>query len=113
MASKIPIKFIIELDAEHIKLADPVMDLVNVMTNQLGLNGIHFDLFTILIELYNYALLHGVLELDSGTGFKHKHILNLENVEKIYGRGISLVKELSEPVGYGNNGITVDVVFKI
>jgi hypothetical protein len=51
--------------------------------------------------------------IDSGTGFKHKHILNLENVEKIYGRGISLVKELSEPVGYGNNGITVDVVFKI
>jgi hypothetical protein len=65
MASKIPIKIIIELDAEHIKLADPVMDLVNVMTNQLGLHGIHFDLFTVLSELYNYALGHGVLELDS------------------------------------------------
>jgi hypothetical protein len=26
------------------------------MTNQLGLHGIHFDLFTVLNELYNYAL---------------------------------------------------------
>ncbi|MFT6344886.1 MAG: DNA-binding response OmpR family regulator/anti-sigma regulatory factor (Ser/Thr protein kinase) [Paraglaciecola sp.] len=161
MASKIPIKIIIELDAEHIKLADPVVDLVNVMTNQLGLHSIHSDLFTVLSELYNNALEHGVLELDSalkqsedgffayyalreeklsvltsariiisahyhpdektlairiidsGTGFKHKHMLNLDNVEKSYGRGISLVKELSDSVTYGNNGNTVDVVFKI
>ncbi len=51
--------------------------------------------------------------IDSGTGFKHKHMLNLDNVEKSYGRGISLVKELSDSVTYGNNGNTVDVVFKI
>ena len=56
MTSKIPIKIIIELDAEYVKLADPVVDLVNVMNNQLGLHGIHSDLFTVLNELYNYAL---------------------------------------------------------
>jgi hypothetical protein len=50
MASKIPIKIIIELDAEHIKLADPVVDLVNVMTNQLGLHAIHSDLFTVSVS---------------------------------------------------------------
>jgi hypothetical protein len=50
MASKIPIEIIIELDAEHIKLADPVVDLVNVMTNQLGLHAIHSDLFTVSVS---------------------------------------------------------------
>ena len=161
MASKIPIKIIVELNAEHIKAADPVVDLVNVMTNQLGLHGIHSELFTVLSELYNNALEHGVLELDSalkksdegffayyvlrdeklsaltsaqiimsaeyrpdentlairiidsGTGFKQKQMLKLDNVVKSYGRGISLVKELCESVTYSNSGNTVDVVFKI
>ena len=161
MASKIPIKIIVELNAEHIKAADPVVDLVNVMTNQLGLHGIHSELFTVLSELYNNALEHGVLELDSalkksdegffayyvlrdeklsvltsaqiimsaeylpdentlairiidsGTGFKQKQMLELVNVVKSYGRGISLVKELCESVTYSNSGNTVDVVFKI
>ena len=161
MASKTPIKIIIELNAELIKLADPVVDLVNVMTNQLGLHGIHSNLFTVLSELYNNALEHGVLELDSalkqsedgfltyyglreeklsalthaqiiisaqyypdekklairiidsGAGFNHKKMLALDSVEKSYGRGISLIKELCESVTYDNNGNTVDVVFKI
>jgi DNA-binding response OmpR family regulator/anti-sigma regulatory factor (Ser/Thr protein kinase) len=161
VASKVPIKIVIELGAKHIKSADPVVDLVNVMTNQLSLWGIHSELFTLLSELYNNALEHGVLELDSalkqsddgffayfslreeklaalevasiiisaeyrpdenelainikdsGTGFKQKQMSPLENVEKSYGRGISLVKELCESVLYSNNGNTVDVVFKI
>jgi hypothetical protein len=50
---------------------------------------------------------------DSGNGFKQKNLLKLENVEKSYGRGISLVKELCESIKYSNNGNTVDVVFKI
>lgn len=161
IASKVPIKIVIELNAEHIKSADPVVDLVNVVTNQLCLYGIHSELFTVLSELYTNALEHGVLELDSilkqsddgffeyftlreeklsalksaeiiisaeyrpdknalairikdsGTGFKQKHVSELENVEKSYGRGISLVKELCESVEYSNRGNTVDVVFKI
>jgi DNA-binding response OmpR family regulator/anti-sigma regulatory factor (Ser/Thr protein kinase) len=160
-ASKVPIKIVIELDAERIKLADPVVDLVNVVTNQLCLYGIHSELFTVLSELYNNALEHGVLELDSalkqsddgffdfftlreeklaaltdaeiiisadyrpdenilairikdsGVGFKQQEMLGLENVDKSYGRGISLIKELCESVEYSNNGNTVDVVFKI
>jgi DNA-binding response OmpR family regulator/anti-sigma regulatory factor (Ser/Thr protein kinase) len=158
---KIPIKIVIELDAEHIKSADPVVDLVNIVTNQLSLYGIHSELFTVLSELYNNALEHGVLELDSalkqsdegffdyftlreeklsdlttakiiisaeylpdknslairikdsGNGFKQKDRLKLDNIEKCYGRGISLVKELCESIEYSNKGNTVDVVFKI
>jgi DNA-binding response OmpR family regulator/anti-sigma regulatory factor (Ser/Thr protein kinase) len=161
IASKVPLKIVIELDAKHIKSADPIVDLVSVVTNQLGLYGIHSELFTVLSELYNNALEHGVLELDStlkqsddgffayftlreeklsalesasivisaeyrpdenalsirikdsGTGFKQDYMSKLENVEKSYGRGISLVKELCESVEYTNKGNTVDVVFKI
>jgi len=161
VASKVPIKIVIELDAKHIKFADPVVDLVNVVSNQLNLYGIHSELFTVLSELYNNALEHGVLELDSalkqsddgffeyftlreeklsvlevasivisaeyqpdentlairikdsGSGFKQQHMSKLENVEKSYGRGISLVKELCESIEYTNKGNTVDVVFKI
>jgi DNA-binding response OmpR family regulator/anti-sigma regulatory factor (Ser/Thr protein kinase) len=159
--SKVPFKIIIELDAEQIKSTDPVVDLVNVATNQLNLYGIHSELFTILSELYNNALEHGILKLDSalkqtdegffdfftlreeklvsltdatiiisvdyrprqsvlvirmkdsGTGFKQQNMLELDNVEKSYGRGISLIKELCESVEYSNNGNTVDVVFKV
>jgi serine phosphatase RsbU (regulator of sigma subunit)/anti-sigma regulatory factor (Ser/Thr protein kinase) len=161
VASKVPLKIVIELDAKHIKSADPVVDLVSVVTNQLSLFGIHSELFTVLSELYNNALEHGVLELDSelkqsdsgffayfklreeklsklkmasivitaeylpdknvlamqikdsGKGFKQQQMSKLENVEKSYGRGISLVKELCESVEYTNKGNTVDVVFKI
>ena len=64
-ASKIPIKIVIELNASHIRSENPVVDLVNVLTNQLNIYGIHSELFTVLSELYNNALEHGVLELDS------------------------------------------------
>ena len=161
IASKIPVKIVIELDAENIKKADPVVDLVNLVTNQLNIYGIHSELFTVLSELYNNALDHGVLELDSalkqsddgffmyftlreeklasleharivisadyrpdehtlairvidsGSGFKQQNMSLVENVEKNYGRGISLVKELCESVEFSNKGNTVDVVFKI
>ena len=151
----------IELNAKHIKSTDPVIDLVNVVTNQLSLYGIHSVLFTVLSELYNNALEHGVLELDSelkqtdegffeyftkreekllaldvasivisaeyrphenalairiqdsGKGFKQGCTPKLENIEKSFGRGILLVKELCESVEYTNRGNTVDVVFKI
>jgi anti-sigma regulatory factor (Ser/Thr protein kinase) len=65
VASNIPMKIAVELNAEHIKSADPVLDMVNVVTNQLRLYGLHSQLFTVLSELYNNALEHGLLELDS------------------------------------------------
>lgn len=62
---QVPMKVTVDLDAEHMRTADPVVDLVSVITNQLNLYGIHSELFTVLSELYNNALEHGVLELDS------------------------------------------------
>ena len=63
--SKIPIKIVFELNVKHITSADPAVDLVNVITNQLGLCGINSELFTVWSESYNHVLVHGVLELDS------------------------------------------------
>tara|TARA_R110000868_G_scaffold73009_1_gene212032 strand:+ start:2633 stop:4279 length:1647 start_codon:yes stop_codon:yes gene_type:complete len=161
VVSKVPLKIVIDLHAKHIKSTDPIVDLVSVVTNRLSLYGIHSELFAVLSELYNNAIEHGVLELDSelkqsdsgffayfklreeklstlenanivitaeyrpdenalairvkdsGKGFKQQHMSQLDNVEKSYGRGISLVKELCESVVYTNKGNTVDVVFKI
>jgi DNA-binding response OmpR family regulator/anti-sigma regulatory factor (Ser/Thr protein kinase) len=67
--SKTPIKIVVELNAQHIQSTDPVVDLVNVVTNQLSLQSIHSELFTVLSELYNNALDHGVLELDSALKY--------------------------------------------
>lgn len=98
IASKVPIKIVIELDAKHIRSADPIVDLVNVVTNQLNIYGIHSELFTVLSELYNNALEHGVLELDSALKqsdagffayFARRKAFNLRKCQYCYFRGIS------------------------
>lgn len=64
-ASSLPIKIELALEAELIKREDPIVELVNMITNQLNLYGIHSELYTVLSELYNNAVDHGVLQLDS------------------------------------------------
>ncbi|MEO9946299.1 MAG: fused response regulator/phosphatase [Paraglaciecola sp.] len=63
--SKLPIKVTSKIPPEYMKISDPIIELVNIVTNELGLFGIHSELFTILSELYNNALEHGLLNLDS------------------------------------------------
>lgn len=63
--SELPLKMISELEAVDLKNADPIATLVDVIANQLGLFHHHSALFTALSELYNNALDHGVLGLDS------------------------------------------------
>lgn len=65
LASALPFKFELNLDHHLIKSQEPIRELIGLLTNQLGLYGIHSDLFTILSELYNNAVDHGILELDS------------------------------------------------
>jgi CheY-like chemotaxis protein/anti-sigma regulatory factor (Ser/Thr protein kinase) len=160
-ASTLPLKIISELDADYLKLSEPIADLVNVIANQLGLFHHHSSLFTVLSELYNNALEHGVLMLDSGgkvtddgfieyytqrqerldrlvhgsiilttiydpkastlcfqvkdsgIGFDLSIMNTVCDIEKTYGRGIPLVRELCDSVTYSDGGSTVDVVFKI
>ena len=64
-ASMLPVKLTSKIPLEYIKSSDPIVELVNIVTDQLGLHGAHSELFTVLSELYNNALDHGLLKLDS------------------------------------------------
>jgi CheY-like chemotaxis protein len=87
-ASSLPVKITSELNATHLKTTDPVIDFVNIVTNQLGLFGLHSEMFTVLSELYNNALDHGILHLDSKikeseNGFFDYFILRDEKLKKL------------------------------
>jgi two-component system, HptB-dependent secretion and biofilm response regulator len=66
-ASQLPLKFDICLDYGLIKNSDPIFEIVNLLTNHLSLYGIHSEVYTILSELYNNAVDHGLLLLDSAV----------------------------------------------
>lgn len=54
--------------------------------------------------------------IDQGIGFDFNNIpdpTSPENIEKITGRGIFLMKQLSDYVIFSNNGNTVEIQFKI
>ncbi|MFT4938229.1 MAG: DNA-binding response OmpR family regulator/anti-sigma regulatory factor (Ser/Thr protein kinase) [Paraglaciecola sp.] len=63
--SALPFKMLLDLGPEQIRANNPVQDLSIMLTNQTGLFTIHSRLFTVLSELYNNALEHGLLNLDS------------------------------------------------
>lgn len=53
---------------------------------------------------------------DEGTGFDYKSIpdpTTTENVTKIGGRGVFLIRQLSDGVFFHNNGSTVEIHFKL
>jgi CheY-like chemotaxis protein/anti-sigma regulatory factor (Ser/Thr protein kinase) len=63
--STLPFKMFLDLGPEQIRANDPVQDLAIMLTSQTGLFTIHSRVFTVLSEIYNNALDHGLLTLDS------------------------------------------------
>lgn len=63
--SSIPLKLVNQLSADEIKTSEPISVLVNVLANQLSMFSFHSAFFTAFSELYNNALDHGILRLDS------------------------------------------------
>ncbi|WP_340679862.1 fused response regulator/phosphatase [Paraglaciecola sp.] len=160
-ASQLPIKLGLELDHHLIKSSEPIIELINMLTSQLSLYGVHSQIYTVVNELYNNAVDHGLLLLnsalkktdegffeyftlrqqklaaldhgkinisiqyqpqerlldievsDSGRGFDPDTFANNLELEKSYGRGLPLVKELCCSMKHSNHGSTVSVVFKI
>ena len=160
-ASQLPIKLVLELDHHLIRSSDPIIELVTMLTSQLSLYGVHSQVYTVLNELYNNAVDHGLLGLnselkrtdegffqyfslrqqklasldqgnitvsiqyqpkerllhievsDSGKGFDPDMFTNTLDLEKSYGRGLPLVRELCSSMKHSNQGSTVNVVFKI
>ncbi|EWH06077.1 chemotaxis protein CheY [Pseudoalteromonas lipolytica SCSIO 04301] len=63
--SPLPFNFSLSLNSKQIKCTDPVLEVVDVLTQVAGLNAHRANIFLILSEAYNNALDHGVLGLDS------------------------------------------------
>ena len=160
-ASQLPVKVVLELDHQLLKSCDPIIELVNMLTSQLSLYGVHSQVYTVLNELYINAVDHGILELnselkkteegfleyfnlrqqklatldsgkvcisiqyqalqrllsievsDSGKGFDPTILAKTLDLEKSYGRGLPLVKELCRSMTHSHNGSTVSVEFKM
>ena len=63
--SRLPFNFSLTLNSRQIKQTDPVLEIVEVITQVGGLTAHRSDIFLLLSEAYNNALDHGVLGLDS------------------------------------------------
>jgi serine phosphatase RsbU (regulator of sigma subunit) len=62
--SDMPFNIALNLNVEQIKKNDLVQKLMNMISSQTGLSSLHSDFFTVLSELFNNALYHGLLQLD-------------------------------------------------
>jgi serine phosphatase RsbU (regulator of sigma subunit)/anti-sigma regulatory factor (Ser/Thr protein kinase) len=85
-----------DLSPEEIRKADPVPQIIQLIKNALGID-IHQDFIsTILSELYNNAVDHGLLELDSSIkatpdGFFEFYNLRSERLEKLQQGSVRIV----------------------
>ena len=114
-----------------------VEDLINVIFEDYELSPDYYgNMLVALSEAVNNAITHGnklddakIVNLefkhkddeycftisDSGVGFDYEHIpdpTSPENIEKPDGRGIFLMKNLSDRVTFLDKGRTVELVFK-
>lgn len=63
--AKLPFELKFDLDANALRGGDPVQDIVTMLSSQGGMERVRSDVSTVLSELFNNALDHGVLKLDS------------------------------------------------
>lgn len=156
----VPFTIQVDLNAQQLREIDPVHELITMVSSQSGMQGIRSDLSTVLSELFNNALDHGLLKLDSelkkstdgffeyfemrmarlsdlqeghvnvnirffpdakilhvtvkdsGQGFDYQNRVQAKDSE-CFGRGIPLIKELSNKVEFSEGGTRVDVTFDV
>ena len=114
-----------------------VEDLINVIFEDYELSPDYYgNMLVALSEAVNNAIIHGnkldeskLVDLefmhkgdeycftisDKGVGFDYTHVpdpTSPENIEKPDGRGIFLMKNLSDRVTFSDEGRTVELVFK-
>ncbi|MCV2885569.1 SpoIIE family protein phosphatase [Aestuariibacter sp. AA17] len=63
--TSLPFEIHFALDADKLKKLDPVHDITMMIASQMGLDTLRSDISTVLSELFNNALDHGLLKLDS------------------------------------------------
>lgn len=63
--SQVPFRVEVDLDAEQLKTIDPVHEIIIMVSGQNGMQSLRSDFSTVISELYNNSLDHGLLKLDS------------------------------------------------
>ena len=61
----LPFDISVNMTVDRLKAADPIHDLVMMVSSQSGMEVIRSDISTVLSELFNNSLEHGLLHLDS------------------------------------------------
>lgn len=155
--SPLPFSLSFNLTASEIKAQDPINRIVTDLANVEGLHAYRSQLFTVLQEIYNNAVEHGLLQLDSKLkqsveGFETYYQRYAERLEalsngwielsldyqpqqqqlticitdsgngfspetprfrhpscpdEVYGRGLTLVKELTSEMHWSKDGRTL------
>lgn len=86
--STLPHKFNLLLNSDTVKHSDPVVEVVDMLTQLKGAEEHRSTLFLLLSEAYNNALDHGLLKLDSKLkdnedGFLDYYLQRQENLENL------------------------------
>jgi len=160
LRSPVPWRLSLDLDMAELRLGSPVSQIVDMVGEATGLYSHKPILVLLLVELFNNALEHGLLELksslkdepeglisyyserenrlksnteghikiqithqlksaggellfhvqDSGAGFDYEQVVT-NTLEEKHGRGLSLVRQLSERMSFSNKGRCIDVVY--
>ncbi len=120
---------------ENIRIVESFIDNVK---EQYEINDdIYGNILIAITEAVNNAIIHGnqgnpkknvelTMQLldesvrfvvkDEGTGFDHHHIpdpVAPENLDKIGGRGIFLIKHLADEVHFKDNGREIEMIFYV
>ncbi|WJG08127.1 SpoIIE family protein phosphatase [Aliiglaciecola sp. LCG003] len=108
LVTQLPFNVSVELLPDQLREFDPVYDLVAMVASQLGMYGIRSDLSTVLGELFNNSLDHGLLELDSNLknstdGFFEFYEMRFQRLAELKNGSISI----SISVSFQPNGKTL------
>ncbi|MCG9760410.1 MULTISPECIES: fused response regulator/phosphatase [Pseudoalteromonas] len=88
--SSLPFNISLSLDAKQIKSTDPVLELVDLLSEVDGISAHRSNIFLLLSEAYNNSLDHGVLGLDSEIKNKEDGFFEFYSLRE------SVLKELKE-----------------
>ncbi len=125
----------LESKVENLRLVEKFID--NVSADMKLSNEIYGNLMITVLEAANNAIVHGnklneskkvnisinkeeelliITIEDEGEGFDYENVPDPtapENIEKITGRGIFLMKKLSDDIQFLDSGRTVKIMFNI
>ena len=96
--SLLPFSVRLDADAEQLQSTDPVVEMLNVVSRICGLSDHRSVMFLLLSEVYNNALDHGILKLDSSEkdlddGFMEYYFKRQEALAELAEGHISIVAD--------------------